>query len=272
MDLRKTKKRNISIPTKRGLARVSGRDDDTEIIITTTGSNKIPKVGGQNGGKSYSQVPPAMTGMIMMNGVQTLIVEKTEAVVDIGFNAPTYYCKGSGFYPGSAELPWLQSISAAFVEYQVLELEYTYIPSVPTTQAGNVMLSFSGDWRDLNPTTVPQFLQSEQALLAPVYAGGAGGRALQKFGFPNGDIVGFSVPKYTYCVGLTKTPQTYRILNNSTFQGLGDIEKNLYSPGKLMVAVNGLAGASGTNVITAGQIFVRYKVRLLGAVSNALNG
>lgn len=228
-------------------------------------------VGGQNATKKFQQGPAYTTGMTMMNGVQTMVVEKTEALATVVATTTTFDLLSQSFFPGSSGLPWLQTISAAFVEYQVMELEFTYVPSVPTTQAGSVMLAFTGDFQDTNPATQADFLQSEQALLAPVYAGGAGGRALQRFGFPSGDVIGFSVPKYTYSLGTTSQPNTYRIVNNTTFNGYGNTDKNLYAPGKLIVGWNGVTGATVATPVTVGQLFVRYRLRLLGAVKAANN-
>lgn len=230
------------------------------------------EVGGQSVEKQFKQVPAMTTGMTMINGVQSMIVEKTEALATVSTTVSTYTVGDQKFYPGSSGLPWLASISSAFTEYQVLDLEFTYVPSVPTTQAGAFMMAFTGDYLDADPATQADFLQSEQALLAPVYAGSEGGRALQKFGFPPGNVVGFSVPKYTYCLGTTNQPITYRITSNNTFTGYGNTDKNLYSPGKLLFATNGVAGASVASPITVGQLFVRYKLRLLGSVKPGNNG
>lgn len=228
-------------------------------------------VGGQNATVKFKQSPSITGTMTMVNGVQSMIVEKTEAIYTVSAVNTTYNVASAGFFPSNINLPWLAAISSAFVEYQVLGLEYTFVPSVPTTQAGSIMLAFTGDYQDTDPATQAAFLQTEQALLAPVYAGGAGGRALQRFGFPSGDIVGFSAPRYAYCLGTTSQPCTYRIANNATFTGYGNTDKNLYSPGKLLVGWNGVTGAIAGMPILVGQVFVRYKVRLLGSVRAADN-
>lgn len=235
------------------------------------GSRLTRFVGGQNVEKRFSQNRAITSSMTTTNGVQSMIVEKTEALSVVQTSTDGYVAANQQFYPGSTGIPWLGTIAAAFTHYQILDCEFTYVPSVPTTQAGGFMMAFTGDYVDVAPATQEAFLQSEQAILAPVYAGTEGGRALQRFGFPSGDVVGFTVPKYTYNVGLTNTPETYRIVNSNTFNGLGSIDKNLYSPGKLIYALNGVKGAAAGTPIVCGQLFVRYKLRLLGSVRPADN-
>lgn len=228
-------------------------------------------VGGQNVEKRFQQNIPNVTGMTMLNGTSSMVVEKTEALADVTTTGTAYAIKDQKFHVGSDGIPWLASISKSFVEYQILELEFTYVPTVPTTTAGSFMMAFTGDYQDTDPADQPEFLQSEQAVLSPVYSGTEGGRALQKFGFPMGDVVGFSVPKYTYCVGTSTTPQTYRIVNNATFTGFGNGDKNKYSPGKLIYATKGVEGGSTGTPKSVGQLFVRYRIRLLGSVKAGNN-
>lgn len=218
-------------------------------------------VGGQNIEKRFTQNAPIVSGMTLLNGTTSMIVEKTEAIGTVDL-VTAFTLSAKKIHCGSDGFPWLASISKSFVEFQILELEFTYVPTVPTNTAGAMMLAFVGDYQDANPANQSDFLQSEQAILGPVYSGTEGGRALQKFGFPAGDVVGFSVPKYTYCVGVSKTPITYRICTQATFDALDAKEQNLYSPGKLIWATSG-----GTAVnTTVGQLFARYRIRLLGSV------
>lgn len=258
--------------TKEDLATAMPKGAKRKAMVSDK-KNKIPKevfVGGQDATVKFAQSRAITSNMSMVNGVQTMIVEKTEAVDTIQTTSSAFVAAARPFIPQSTNFPWLSSISSAFTEYQVLELEYTYVPSVPTTQGGNIMLAFTGDYSDSNPADQNSFLQSEQALLAPVYAGGAGGRALQKFGFPPGDVVGFSVPKYTYSLGTTNMPITYRIASSTSFTSANVIEKNTLSPGQLVYAVNGVTVTPSTTLVV-GQLFVRYKIRLLGSVKASLN-
>lgn len=223
-------------------------------------------VGGQRVNKRFQGQSAITSEMVMLNGVQTMIVEKTEALTTVSVTNATYNSGTQNFYPSSTGIPWLGSISRSFTQYQVLELEFTYVPNVPTTQAGSFMMAWTGDFGDVVPVDQAAFLQTEQALLAPVYAGTEGGRALQHLGFPKGDVVGFSVPKYTYSLGTSKQPNTYKIVRNDTFTGFGSADKNLYSPGRLLYASNGITGATTLAPVVCGQLFVRYRLRLLGAV------
>lgn len=240
----------------KAVARITKRNRDNQNLF----------VGGQRVNKRFQGQSAITSEMVMLNGVQTMIVEKTEALTTVSTSASTYTSGSQNFYPSSTGIPWLGSISKSFTQYQVLELEFTYVPNVPTTQAGSFMMAWTGDFGDTIPGDQAAFLQTEQALLAPVYAGTEGGRALQHLGFPKGDVVGFTVPKYTYSVGTSKQPNTYKIVSNATFTGLGSIDRNLYSPGRLLYAANGISGATALAPIVCGQLFVRYKVRLLGSV------
>lgn len=240
----------------KAVARINKRNRDNQNLF----------VGGQRVNKRFQGQSAITSEMVMLNGVQTMIVEKTEALTTVSTTGSTYTSGTQNFYPSSTGIPWLGSISKSFTQYQVLELEFTYVPNVPTTQAGSFMMAWTGDFGDTVPADQAAFLQTEQALLAPVYAGTEGGRALQHLGFPKGDVVGFTVPKYTYSVGTSKQPNTYKIVSNATFSGLGSIDKNLYSPGRLLYAANGITGATALAPIVCGQLFVRYKVRLLGSV------
>lgn len=196
-------------------------------------------------------------------GTTSMVVVKTEAVYAVA-GSTGFSVIGIDFFPQSATLPWLSGISQSFVEYKVLDLEYTYVPYVPTTTTGSVAIAWTGDYTDTDPTNMLQMLSSEQAIIAPAYAGSEGGQALQQFGIPNGNVVGFKVPRYTYTTG--SIPKTYRNLGATKFGAATTEMRNQYSPGRLLVGTEGM-----TNTNAVGYVFVRYKIQLLGSVNSTLN-
>lgn len=223
-------------------------------ILANIGGQQIPvsKISGS---------PQGVMGQ--ENGTTSMVVVKTEPIFqvigDTGFSV-----SGVDFYPQGAVLPWLSSISKSFVEYQVLDIEFTYVPYVPTTTTGSVSIAWTGDYADSDPATMLAMLASEQSMIAPVYAGSEGGQALQQFGIPKGNVVGFKVPRYTYCEG--GRPKTFRNLGETKFSAATVEMRNQYSPGRLLVAVSGMASNA-----TVGYVFVRYKIKLLGSVKASGN-
>lgn len=201
--------------------------------------------------------------MSASGGTTSMVVVKTEAFYAVP-GSVNFSVAGSDFYPQAVALPWLSGISKSFVEYKVLDLEFTYVPYVPTTTAGSVAVAWTGDYTDTDPTDMLQMLSSEQAIIAPVYAGSEGGQALQFFGIPKGNVVGFKVPRYTYTTG--NIPKTYRNLGSTKFGAATTEMRNQYSPGRLLIATSGMASTA-----TVGYVFVRYKIQLLGSVNSTLN-
>ncbi len=220
------------------------------------------KIGGQ--AVPVTKISGAPSGIIKANsGTTNMVVVKTEPFYNVA-GSTGFSVTGLDFFPQNAALPWLASISSSFVEYQILDLEFTYVPYVPTTTTGAVSLAWTGDYADTDPTDMTGMLSTEQSLIAPCYAGSEGGAALQYFGIPEGNVVGFKVPRYTYTQG--GSPKTYRNLGATKFAAATVEMRNMYSPGRLLV---GTEGEPNTNSV--GRVFVRYKIKLMGSVKASLN-
>jgi len=201
------------------------------------------------------------------------VVERTEpalAVVASG-TAGNFNLQQIKILPMGAGFRWLGNMANSFTSYQIQRMEVTYIPSVPTTATGAVSLSFQEDYRDNAPENIEDMLLSEQALYAPVYGGTDGGRYLQQFGSPDGNVVSFELPKHTFNIG-DGTRRSFKIITNANFESLvGGDEASLaatreFSPGRVWIGTKGAATASQN----LGQIFIRYRIKLFGAIAFGL--
>lgn len=200
------------------------------------------------------------------------IVERTEPVLAVVASATAgeYRAQEIRVLP-MGPFRWLGNMANAFTSYQILRMEVTYIPSVPTTTAGAVSLSFQEDYRDNAPENIEDMLLSEQALYSPVYGGTDGGRYLQQFGSPDGNVVSFELPKHTYTIG-NGVARSFKITTSSNFNTLvGGLEPAVattreFSPGRVWVGTKGATVANQS----LGQIFIRYKIKLFGAIAFGL--
>lgn len=241
----------------------------------STGKSHVAKIGGQR--FSIANMGPG--GGYTSGSVNSteLILEKTERFIEVkaatAAAGPPVVAAGdflaihTPWHPGSGSLPWLRNMSNAFTSYEILALEFTYVPAVPTNVAGAVALGFYEDLVDLVPTDMPQMLVNEQAIYAPVYAGTDGGTYLQRFGNPGGNVISFNIPKR--CIADERgTPRRFKIATDAVLATLSDgtnsekVSAQTYTPGRFVVASQGAPSAQ-----ICGQVFVRYRVKLTGAIS-----
>jgi hypothetical protein len=166
---------------------------------------------------------------------------------------------------------WLGNMANAFTSYQIHRMEFTYIPSVPTTSTGAISLSFQEDYRDDEPASIEAMLLSEQSLYSPVYGGTDGGRYLQQFGAPEGNVVSFEVPSHALKTG--SDYRSFKITKGVNFDALLAAANEAsyaatreYSPGRVWIGTKGAAASQAL-----GQIFCRYRVKLCGAIAFGLN-
>jgi len=227
-----------------------------------------PAVGGQ----VYSKVQYGSgSGSIVANSQGTsMVFEKTEAwqAVITSSTSGNYGAAGAIFHAMASGLNWLGNMANAFTTYELLKVEFTYVPAVPTTTAGAFSFAFLEDIRDDVPTTMTQMLATEQALYAPVYAGGEGGTFLQQFGSLSGNVISFQLPRHVIA-GADGTPKRFRVTKDATLtvaaaaSDAGAYAAEAYTPGRLVWATAGVTATAAT----VGQIFVRYRIRLSGAIA-----
>jgi hypothetical protein len=225
------------------------------------------------GGQNYSPISystGSYAGSISSNG-NVMIVERTEPILTVASVANAFNVQAINFHVMQPNLTWLTNMANSFTTYEVLRAEFTYVPLVPTTTAGGVTMAFAEDMRDDTPTTQSQMLAYEQGLMAPVYAGGEGGRYLQRFGSPGGNVVSFELPGHVI-KDAAGVPKRFRVTKNTNLNAaLTGTDAAVYSveaycPGRLLVATDGVAAANAS----VGQVFVRYKIRLSGSINIAL--
>jgi len=199
-----------------------------------------------------------------------MYVERTEPIGPVtsgptsGAFTPLQYL----FHPQNPGTFWLNNMSNAFTSYEVLRAEFTFVPSVPTTTAGSFSMAFNEDLRDDTPSTMGQLLAFEQSLLAPVYAGAEGGRFLQRFGNPGGNVVSFELPHHVI-KDASGVPKQFKITKHNNLLNAiaaatdGSIYATAnYCPGRLLVGTSGIVATNST----VGELFIRYRIRLCGAI------
>lgn len=214
-------------------------------------------------------------GLYSMNpqGSQ-FVVERTEPVLSVVGSATlnNYGLQQVKVLPMGEGFRWLGNMANSFTSYEIQRMEFTYVPSVPTTAAGAISMSFQEDYKDNQPASIEDQLLSEQSLYAPVYGGTDGGRYLQRFGAPEGNVVSFTVPDHAF-KSSTGSPMSFKIVKGDEFNALissggdaGFASSRLYSPGRVWVGTQG--GAVVSQVF--GQVFCRYRIKLFGAIAFGL--
>lgn len=242
-------------------------DGNSKALITRKKKRK-PKMATDMGGQRFASV---IGGPMKIRSLDssTLEMERTESfgTVITSATAGVFATTVRAFYPMAPQLQWIRNFANSYSSFEILKLEFTYVPGVPTTTAGTVAMAFFSDFRDTNPSNMGQMLSTEQSLLCPAYAGSDGGTFLQRFGSPSNNVVSFMLPDHVikYSDG---TPKVFKICTDTSFsamQGIatiGEATVSIYSPGELIVATEGaLLGSQ-----TFGQIFVRYRIRLKGPI------
>lgn len=225
--------------------------------------DNLVEVGGQRN-VLITNAPPIMRAV--NSGRTELIVEKTECLATLITTgaAGAANFQQFPFHSGSLDLNWLRNMSNSFAEWQLLAAEFTYVPSVPTTQAGTIVVAINGDYTDTTPAAIAELQRYDGAVTGPVYAGTDGGLRVNSWGLNHPNTVGVVAQRYMFQYG--NAPRTYRVVSATTFGALGTQDQNNYSPFELIVATSG-TGLASTSI---GSMFVRYKVRLLGCTPISL--
>lgn len=216
-------------------------------------------VGGQTVPRSqnFSNVSGNFAG-------DSMVVERTEAIVNVtsANAANTFKVESIIIHPCFSGFNWLKNFGNSYSEYEIHRMEFTYIPTVPTTEAGSVAMYFQSDIRDSSPGSLADVLSSEQSLLAPVYAGADGGNTLQKFGSNGSNVVSFELPPHVHKFG--NTYKRFKVTTDGGMTSLLTVASGavagLYSPGELILATTGVSTASKQ----VGTLFVRYRIKFFG--------
>jgi len=123
------------------------------------------------------------------------------------------------------------------------------------------------DWSDTVPTSMPNVQLMSHSTTAPVWSGYQGASCLHDFTPPceGAVILDVDVTRFGSGNGLTY----YRYTNPVNFTALSAQDKNVMSPGYLLIATAN--GSVITPGVPAGQVFVNYVVELLEPISGANN-
>lgn len=225
--------------------------------------DNLVEIGGQRN-VLITNAPPIIRSV--NSGRTELIVEKTECfatLITTGAAGAANF-QQFPFHSGSTDLNWLRNMANAFAEWQLLAAEFTYVPAVPTTQVGTIVMTLNGDYTDASPTLISEVQRYDGAVTGPVYAGTDGGLRVNSWGLNHPNTVGVVAQRYMFQFG--NSPRTYRVVSAATFNALATSDQNEYSPFKVVVATSG----TGLSSQTVGSLFVRYRVRLLGSAPISL--
>lgn len=225
--------------------------------------DNLVDIGGQRN-VLITNAPPLIRSL--NTGRTELIVEKTEchsSLITTGTAGATAF-QTYPFHSGSTEMNWLRNMSNAFAEWQLLAAEFTYVPSVPTTQLGTIVMAVCADYSDATPSTIAELQRYDGAVTGPVYAGTDGGLRVNSWGINHPNTVGVVAHPYMFQFG--REPRTYRVLSDTKFNALSNEDKNEYSPFRVTVGTTGV----GSGPTTVGSLFVRYRVKLLGSTPISL--
>lgn len=146
--------------------------------MVTKKGNKKQKQATRNGSASRVQMvrrvaaapaPLAMGSIVRQQPGNQIRVCHTELLATVnntigtGFNVQ----HRDAIQPGTFR--WLGPIAQRYEQYRVHKLKFTYLPSVPTTDAGNCIIMFDADVKDTVPSGLNVMLQSQFSTLTPVW-------------------------------------------------------------------------------------------------------
>lgn len=206
-----------------------------------------------------SKIPPQIT----LKGSSTFI-RNTEYVINVTVAALGAFAVARyGLIPATAS--WLPGVASNYSKWRWHFLKFIYIPIIPTTTTGQVILSLGYDSLDASATTLVQAAQAYNAVAAPVWAGYNGTNDLNKYS-PIRSVGSVSVLVDSTRLGGPSGDAFYRYLSLTAYGALGATDQNVYSPGYLTVATAGGAAAN-----TVGFLFMEYVIELIEPIASALN-
>jgi hypothetical protein len=246
--IRKTKKRPAPIKGKR--KRVTVNEQIKAEIV------EVPSAGTQI--VSRRPYPPK----IVTTSISTH-VRNTELVFGVSTAAVGAFV--STRIPLNANFPsWLAGIAANFSKYRWHFLKFIYIPIVPTTVTGQVVLSLGYDFIDNAPASISAAQQYFNSVTAPVWAGYNGANELNTYSkvkTPGSVCVVVDNTR----LGGPSGDAFYRFANGGNFGGYSGQDKNIYCPGYLDVST------AGGLALGVGNLFIEYTVELIEPINPTAN-
>lgn len=132
--------------------------------------------GKSNGGRGRQKGAPIATSRIVttvhpnVNGRSSTIIRHREYVDQVEMNQ-IFEAVSYRINPGNINLfPWLSTVACCFETYRFKRLVFDYVPSVPTTEQGNVLMSIDYDCLDAVPTDEASMMENKSAKMGRLYA------------------------------------------------------------------------------------------------------
>lgn len=151
---------------------------------------------------------------------------------------------------------WLNFVSSAFSKYRWIHVKLIYIPIVPSTTTGQVVLGFGYDFTDNAVTTIENAQRAYNSVTTPVWGGFDGVNSMNKYSKTRGSGE-VSLLLDVNRLGSGNGPTYYRYVGVSNFTLLSNPDKNFYAPAYVNVTTGGgLAQA-------VGNLFIEYEVELI---------
>jgi len=100
----------------------------------------------------------------------SIVVTHREFLNDVNAGGGIFACNSYPVNPGlGAIFPWLSHLAQNYESYRFRKLEVEYVPFVPTTQAGTIMLAMDFDAADATPLTKAGLMSMQGAVSGPVW-------------------------------------------------------------------------------------------------------
>ena len=138
-------------------------------------------------------------------------------------------CSATSTDPGFV---WLPKAAGLFSEYSWKQLTVEYIPSCPTTTAGNVVIAFSYDYNDPIPASLVDLVSLGGSRIFPPY--------IQQ--------------RQIHC---NISQRKYRYTPRAVFDAQDGVEQNFNSVGRLIIGIPAM-----TTTTPFGMVLVNYQLSL----------
>lgn len=158
---------------------------------------------------------------------------------------------------------WLAGISTSYSKFKWRKVRIIYIPIVPTSTTGQIVMRLGYDYNDATVTSVVQAQIAYQSTTQPVWGGYEGSYLLNADSFP----VPTSGSVYMDLDVERLEMPFYPIVTVGTFNAAAAGIQNSYSPAYVDVTTSG-GPATATNI---GTVFIKYEVELIEPTPAAVN-
>lgn len=152
-------------------------------------------------------------------------------------------------------LTWLTGIATSYSKFKWLRVRLIYVPIVPTSTTGQIVLRLGYDANDSGATSITQSQTAFRSTTQPSWGGYEGSYLLNADNFP---VPTAGSVYMDLDVTRLETPY-YPIVTQATFNAAAAGIQNTYSPSFLDVATQG-GPAVATQI---GTVFAKYEIALI---------